>query len=1409
MLSVDPTRCAIGRQNVLLLGISYPCVPTQITKHGFHEDVLTYKEPSVEQAVECVRRGILTEMDARDLARCIATEQATNTQVYTVSREVGAEYRSDRHVHCDFNARNFCQTLQKQFGKDIQFSQVILDYYWMPTGWLVTRWAKTLFQQTLPDLVRHQMLTFPSKRRPQRRSSGPPYDIDEGVVFLPFCAHVCKELVGAIHILKDFYEITFLDKKDLHGHSLWKGTMEIDANVMQTRLGKRLDQEEIYCKFRPKDIYESMEDPHVSKPDVMRILLAIKNYDDIRMVRLRPLRQHEPANVFRRRLYDHEKETGGFRGLDFELSKRLMNEMKKGSKKKIVPSIEEEKKEDDTVLVKKKLDTQIKKVATTKDTSKAVKPTKKQEPGPLIKKSHPKPTLCADIESPDPEELKRFQFFPAPVRDLITYIEPEETAEDDEKELRRTQKKIQRQRKSLQSKVSFPAQAKGVVFLPEDEALVVKRKKKPLKSKFPPQQTEYLSFNPRQPPAAHGENIDHSSALGLNRSGVFLNSESFMKLDWTIVPEDDGDPVHCPTLANALDLQAASNLYHCILKGLETRNKEIDGTERVVRVDLDGREETTCFAMDESHTNYQTLTGYTVEPAEELTAAMKKAEIPLRAIIEASRGFWEQLLDVDDRIWLAKVTKRKQTKIRYDIKVADGSIMVVVVDRVQNLNSIIRWLLFDQNDEADPSTCFRLIKNQLQISTPALANVPIGKLAWEIEKKLNSEIKFLAISSQCANGARSASNDSLLRRALETFLGLVLPPVLDNGDAAKIMLSLREAIDRERTSLRRDVMKWLDSGKDTDDPTGEFRQVCKMPTYTALTSDSGEKTKDERASEICARVASLRNVVSYFEEDERTDMARDHSPGKKRERRRRKPKDRVEHEFLDSLAMLHIQGESSEDAHASKSITCSRQSSLSKHSRQSVLATCTTPPMLTKRKIEVSGCASVESQTFYATSSEPQLLNQEHDTQSAACGDQNSISTNQGIVFAQTTSVVATTLAQSSTRRRHQDPSGMIESSIVADDKTGEIRTDVIRKGVKTSNEGYVGAFVDKTSTTPVSSTSSRKHAKRKHKHKGSDSLLDISPDSPFSEPTSPPENCSVRRIPSPKTTASQASVVVAKEMVSKKRKMEQVSGTNLDRSKNNDVDDKAWNLEGPQASARFVSPSESGSNSRVPSPTASEADETAISKPTERRPRVKNQMIDILGRFRDRDDSLNKFINSAGLTKEEYTTWMEDFGRSNGSHRAAILDRICCWLGSNQQLSDSAWERVVFEVINQNVSRCDSRERAVEMEHLMFMFQETLDEMRGSTAHPDLKEILNHRIKNFKSSNALLPNVIHLPLSHLTNGALTMMELAKTGVVAGHPPIVLRAHPTMERFPSPKLVGVDPHTLSDLHGTLNYSHRR
>ena len=449
------------KPKVLLLGVSFPSVAEQMEKHGYPEDILHHNETSMDQVVECVKRGILTEMDARDLARCIGTEKVCDVDAYTVSREIGAVYRDDRHIHSDFNARNFCNKLKDAFGDDIQFSQVILDYYWMPTGWLVTRWAKTLFQQTLPDLVRYNMLSYPIRRRNGRRKEG---SIDEGVVYLPFCAHVCKELVGAIEILKKYYAISFVNKSELSGHSLWKGTMSIDADVMQHELGKRLDQEEVYCTFKPKDIYESMEDAHVRKDDVMRVLLAIKDYENIRFVRLQPLRQHEPPSVMKERLV--KPEVGGFIGLDYKLAEERKKQQAKALKERKLQEQRERKlalREKERKLqelknerkrIKEKERRRLKKEVEKENRKKVVKKaTKKRVKGPLSLDM--KESTTSKFGSESESELDMTYFYPGPAADLDAYIAPEAYGPHSYGEARKKRPKKEKEKSINKSRIGL------------------------------------------------------------------------------------------------------------------------------------------------------------------------------------------------------------------------------------------------------------------------------------------------------------------------------------------------------------------------------------------------------------------------------------------------------------------------------------------------------------------------------------------------------------------------------------------------------------------------------------------------------------------------------------------------------------------------------------------------------------------------------------------------------------------------------------------------------------------------------------------------------------------------------------------------------------------------------------------
>ena len=70
------------RTNVLCLGVSYPCIKSQLRAQGVDPRVMVYSNKGVDQIVELVQRSILTEMDGRDMVRCLTMEEGNNTMAY-------------------------------------------------------------------------------------------------------------------------------------------------------------------------------------------------------------------------------------------------------------------------------------------------------------------------------------------------------------------------------------------------------------------------------------------------------------------------------------------------------------------------------------------------------------------------------------------------------------------------------------------------------------------------------------------------------------------------------------------------------------------------------------------------------------------------------------------------------------------------------------------------------------------------------------------------------------------------------------------------------------------------------------------------------------------------------------------------------------------------------------------------------------------------------------------------------------------------------------------------------------------------------------------------------------------------------------------------------------------------------
>ena len=106
-------------------------------------------------------------------------------------------------------------------------------------------------------------------------------------VYILFCLHCFRQIVNALDLLRPYFAIYFLRKKDLHEISLWRGTQTINPQSMQQLLGKFIDQEDIYCTFGYQEVMEAgtraTDEP---KEILVDILSRLEDFEDIRMIKL-------------------------------------------------------------------------------------------------------------------------------------------------------------------------------------------------------------------------------------------------------------------------------------------------------------------------------------------------------------------------------------------------------------------------------------------------------------------------------------------------------------------------------------------------------------------------------------------------------------------------------------------------------------------------------------------------------------------------------------------------------------------------------------------------------------------------------------------------------------------------------------------------------------------------------------------------------------------------------------------------------------------------------------------------------------------------------------------------------------------------------------------------------------------
>jgi hypothetical protein len=284
------------RPKILCLGVSYADLHAALnakaashpsftaTAQSFNDAAIT-----VDTVIQCVQDKIINPMDGRDLTRVVATEATCHVDVYCVSQEQGTLYRTDRHLHANFNRPSFVKKLSSTFTQDQQpqqYDQIILDYFWIPTGWDVHHWNKTFFETTLIQFAQRKLIVA----SPSLPSIVPNDRVYRRGIYLPFCLHCFQAIDTYRSKLQQYYNISYLRRNELHCMTLWVGTQSINDNQMQHILGKRIDQEEVYCTFSIRHIQEmESSGSGASKQELIHVATSLPDFSAIRFILLEPL----------------------------------------------------------------------------------------------------------------------------------------------------------------------------------------------------------------------------------------------------------------------------------------------------------------------------------------------------------------------------------------------------------------------------------------------------------------------------------------------------------------------------------------------------------------------------------------------------------------------------------------------------------------------------------------------------------------------------------------------------------------------------------------------------------------------------------------------------------------------------------------------------------------------------------------------------------------------------------------------------------------------------------------------------------------------------------------------------------------------------------------------------------------
>lgn len=150
-----------NKPTVLFLGMVQIATPEEMTA----EDSVTYLKQLVDDKT-------VSQSHARDTLRCqYASASESGYCTYTVDKTPldNDENTSDTHIVGDFNKVDFIYILLE---KQVQVTEVALDYFQSPTDWTKDHWNDTFFSEVIPLLATSNLLRI------------------RGKIFLPFQRHV-------------------------------------------------------------------------------------------------------------------------------------------------------------------------------------------------------------------------------------------------------------------------------------------------------------------------------------------------------------------------------------------------------------------------------------------------------------------------------------------------------------------------------------------------------------------------------------------------------------------------------------------------------------------------------------------------------------------------------------------------------------------------------------------------------------------------------------------------------------------------------------------------------------------------------------------------------------------------------------------------------------------------------------------------------------------------------------------------------------------------------------------------------------------------------------------------------------------------------------------------------------------